>query len=66
MAVYYKFKSAKDYNSIPIDGHFISVFNLKEQIFESKQLGKGTDFDLIITNAQTNEGLSILYFVFCD
>ncbi|OVA14450.1 DWNN domain [Macleaya cordata] len=55
MAVYYKFKSAKDYVSIPIVGHFISVLNLKEQIFESKQLGKGTDFDLILTNAQTNE-----------
>ena len=56
MAVYYKFKSAKDYDSIPIDGHFISVANLKEKIFESKHLGRGTDFDLVVTNAQTNEG----------
>ncbi|XP_057977019.1 E3 ubiquitin ligase PARAQUAT TOLERANCE 3-like isoform X2 [Malania oleifera] len=55
MAVYYKFKSAKDYDSIPIDGHFISVLNLKEKIFESKHLGRGTDFDLVVTNAQTNE-----------
>ncbi|KAI3946978.1 hypothetical protein MKW98_003541 [Papaver atlanticum] len=55
MAVYYKFKSAKDFNSIAIDGHFISVFNFKEQIFESRQLGRGTDFDLVITHAQTNE-----------
>lgn len=55
MAVYYKFKSAKDYDSIPIDGHFISVANLKERIFESKHLGRGTDFDLVVTNAQTNE-----------
>ena len=56
MAVYYKFKSAKDYDSIAIDGHFISVGNLKEKIFESKHLGRGTDFDLVVTNAQTNEG----------
>lgn len=56
MAVYYKFKSAKDYDSIAIDGHFISVANLKEKIFESKHLGRGTDFDLVVTNAQTNEG----------
>ncbi|GMP95783.1 hypothetical protein CsSME_00044697 [Camellia sinensis var. sinensis] len=56
MAVYYKFKSAKDYDSIPTDGHFISLINLKEKIFESKHLGKGTDFDLVVTNAQTNEG----------
>ncbi|GAB2252437.1 hypothetical protein Droror1_Dr00005284 [Drosera rotundifolia] len=55
MAVYYKFKSAKDYDSIAIDGHFISVAILKERIFESKHLGRGTDFDLVVTNAQTNE-----------
>ncbi|KAL3649595.1 hypothetical protein CASFOL_005998 [Castilleja foliolosa] len=55
MAVYYKFKSAKDYNSVAIDGHFISVGHLKEKIFELKHLGSGTDFDLVVTNAQTNE-----------
>ncbi|XP_075517858.1 E3 ubiquitin ligase PARAQUAT TOLERANCE 3-like [Primulina tabacum] len=55
MAVYYKFKSAKDYDSVAIDGNFISVGHLKEKIFELKHLGKGTDFDLVITNAQTNE-----------
>lgn len=55
MAVYYKFKSAKDYDSIAIDGHFISVANLKEKIFESKHLGKGTDFDLEVTNAQQTD-----------
>ncbi|KAL5702272.1 RING-type E3 ubiquitin transferase [Ranunculus cassubicifolius] len=54
MAVYFKFKSAKDFDSIPIDGHFILVANLKERIYESK-IGKGTSFDLIISNAQTNE-----------
>lgn len=56
MAVYYKFKSAKDYDSVAIDGHFISVGYLKEKVFESKQLSRGTDFDLVITNAQTDEG----------
>uniref|UniRef100_A0ACD5YLI1 Uncharacterized protein n=1 Tax=Avena sativa TaxID=4498 RepID=A0ACD5YLI1_AVESA len=55
MAVYYKFKSARDYDSIPIEGQFISVMNLKEMIFESKHLGRGTDFDLMISNAQTDE-----------
>ncbi|XP_021897730.1 E3 ubiquitin ligase PQT3-like isoform X3 [Carica papaya] len=55
MAVYYKFKSARDYDSIPMDGPFISVGVLKERIFESKHLGRGTDFDLVVTNAQTNE-----------
>lgn len=56
MAVYYKFKSARDYDSVPMDGPFISVGALKEKIFESKHLGRGTDFDLVITNAQTDEG----------
>lgn len=55
MAVYYKFKSAKDYDSVPMDSHFISVGQLKEKIYELKHLG-GTDFDLIVTNAGTNEG----------
>uniref|UniRef100_A0A6N2KDR3 DWNN domain-containing protein n=2 Tax=Salix TaxID=40685 RepID=A0A6N2KDR3_SALVM len=56
MAVYYKFKSARDYDSISMDGPFISVGTLKEKVFESKHLGRGTDFDLVVTNAQTNEG----------
>lgn len=54
MAVYFKFKSAKDYDSIPMDGPFISVGALKERIFESK-LGRGKDYDLVVSNAQTNE-----------
>lgn len=63
MAVYYKFKSARDYDSIPIEGQFISVANLKERIFESKHLGRGTDFDLMISNAQTDEGWFFLRFL---
>ncbi|XP_021757813.1 E3 ubiquitin ligase PQT3-like isoform X2 [Chenopodium quinoa] len=55
MAVYYKFKSAKDNFSIPVDGPFISIANLKISIYVSKNMRKGTDYDLIITNAQTNE-----------
>ncbi|KAF3786149.1 putative RING finger protein P8B7-15c [Nymphaea thermarum] len=55
MAIYFKFKSAKDYDSIPIDGHFISIGNLKEKIFESKHLGRGTDFDLVVSNPNTEE-----------
>ncbi|KAL3383105.1 hypothetical protein AABB24_002545 [Solanum stoloniferum] len=53
--VYFKYKSAKDYDSIPILDHFISVGNLKSKIFESKRYGWGKDFDLLLTNAQTNE-----------
>ncbi|CAN4080624.1 unnamed protein product [Withania somnifera] len=55
MAVYFKYKSAKDYDSIPILDQFISVGNLKLRIFESKRFGQGKDFDLLITNTQTKQ-----------
>lgn len=54
--VYYKFKSAKSYDTCTFDGTGIAVFDLKKEIMVSKKLGKGTDFDLGIYNAQTNEG----------
>ncbi|XP_020252031.1 E3 ubiquitin ligase PARAQUAT TOLERANCE 3-like [Asparagus officinalis] len=55
MAIYYRFKSAKQFDSIPVEGPFITVSNLKRKVFERKRLERGTDFDLLITNAQTNE-----------
>jgi E3 ubiquitin-protein ligase RBBP6 len=55
MSVYFKFKSAKEFNSLPIEGQFISIGNLKERIFELKHLGRGNDFDIVVSNAQTNE-----------
>lgn len=54
--VYYKFKAAKDYDTCTFDGPSISVFDLKKEIMAQKKLGKGTDFDLAIYNAQTNDG----------
>lgn len=68
--MYYKFKSARDYDSISMDGPFISVGTLKEKIFETKHRGRGTDFDLVVTNAQTNEGWFLFsslgyWFLFC-
>ncbi|XVF18338.1 hypothetical protein REPUB_Repub11eG0013000 [Reevesia pubescens] len=53
--VYYKFKSSRDYHSIPIDAPFISVSAFKAQIFASKRYGTGKDFDLLISHAQTDE-----------
>ena len=57
MAIYYKFKSARDYDTIAMDGPFISVGILKDKIFETKHLGSGKDLDIVLSNAQTNEGL---------
>ncbi|BFI08027.1 E3 ubiquitin-protein ligase RBBP6 [Marchantia polymorpha subsp. ruderalis] len=58
MALHFKFRSAVEYDSVNIEGHFISVASLKDKIIEAKNLGKGTDFDLLITNAQTGEEYS--------
>ena len=56
MSIHYKFKSAIDYDTITFDGLHISVSDLKKSIVQQKRLGKATDFDLMITNAQTSEG----------
>ena len=56
MSVHYKFKSALSFDTITFDGLHISVRDLKKAILQQKQIGKATDFDLQITNAQSNEG----------
>ncbi|KAI8851519.1 DWNN domain-containing protein, partial [Chytridium lagenaria] len=53
--VFYKFRSAKDFDQAVFDGTGISVFDLKREIIVNKKLGKGTDFDIAVYNAQTNE-----------
>ncbi|TMW91015.1 hypothetical protein EJD97_014920 [Solanum chilense] len=55
MAIYFKYKSSKHFDSVPIVHPFISVWDLKLKIFESKRYGRGKDFDLLITNSQSNE-----------
>ncbi|KAJ3208114.1 Aromatic/aminoadipate aminotransferase 1 [Dinochytrium kinnereticum] len=50
--------SAKDFDQAVFDGTGISVFDLKREIIVNKKLGKGTDFDIAIYNAQTNEEYS--------
>ena len=61
MSVHYKFKSALEYDTVTFDGLHISVRDLKKSILQQKRIGKNTDFDLQITNAQTKEGNSDLY-----
>lgn len=56
MSVHYKFKSTKDYDTLTFDGLHISLKDLKKSIFQQKNLGKNTDFDLLVKNAQTDEG----------
>lgn len=54
-AIHYKFRAAKDYDTYRFEGPGIPVWELKNEIIENKKLGKSDDFDLIITNAQTEE-----------
>lgn len=56
MSVHYKFKSALEYDTVTFDGLHISVKDLKHAIIQQKRIGKNTDFDLQVTNAQTKEG----------
>lgn len=68
MSVHYKFKSALKYDTITFDGLHISVKDLKRDILQQKQIGKTGDFDLQITNAQTNEGrrkFLVLVYIAC-
>lgn len=54
--IFYKFKSAKDYDKLIFDGSSVSVFELKREIILSKDFGGGADFDLVVYNAQSLEG----------
>lgn len=53
--MHYKFKSAVEYDTLPVDGVHISLGDLKEAIIQQKRLGRGQPYDLQITNAETKE-----------
>jgi len=55
MSVRFKFKNDLDFATLPCDGFNISVRDLKRSIIRTKKLGRVTDFDLTVTNHQTNE-----------
>ncbi|KAF2308075.1 hypothetical protein GH714_034919 [Hevea brasiliensis] len=61
MPIHFKFFSAKDYDSFSVDGSVISIDALKQKIVELKYKSKstslclGTDLDLVVVNAQTND-----------
>lgn len=59
--MHYKFKSSRDYATVNFEGGFISLGEFKKAVISQKKLGKLTDFDLVVTNAQTNEGVD--YFL---
>lgn len=54
-AVHFRFKSARDFDTVTFDGDFISIADLKVGIVEVKKLNYGEGFDLDISDAQTND-----------
>ncbi|CCF54048.1 uncharacterized protein UHO2_01190 [Ustilago hordei] len=54
-SVYYKFKSQKEPSRITFDGTGISVWDLKREIILQNKMGRGTDFDLGVYNADTDD-----------
>lgn len=61
MSVHFKFKSAKTYDTVTFGSSSIKVYDLKKAIVEKKQLNKGLDFDLVITDAQSGQGNLLSY-----
>ena len=55
-SIHYKFRSLKDYDTYTFEGAGVPVWELKQEIINAKKLNRATDFDLIISNAQTNQG----------
>lgn len=54
--IYYKFRSAREYDVFRFEGASVPVWELKAEIVAAKKLPKTNDYDLIISNAQTNIG----------
>ncbi len=51
--IFYKFKSAKDFDIYKFEGMGIPTWELKREIILAKKLGKATDFELVLTDAQS-------------
>jgi protein MPE1 len=64
-SVFYKFKSQREESKVSFDGTGISVFELKKEIILANNLGKATDFDLIMFDGSTGEGASVSHLTQC-
>ena len=58
-SVFYKFKSQREESKVSFDGTGISVFDLKKEIILANNLGKASDFDLVVLDGSSGEGLSV-------
>lgn len=53
--IFYKFKSAKEFDRYSFEGTSIPVWELKIAIIAAKKLPPRDDYDLVISNAQTEQ-----------
>ena len=58
-SVFYKFKSQREESKVSFDGTGISVFDLKKEVILANNLGKASDFDLVVFDGSSGEGLSV-------
>lgn len=49
MAVRYKFKSEKNFSQILFDGLYISVADVKKEIYQQRRLGRSENVDLKVS-----------------
>lgn len=54
MSIRYKFKSENSFSQILFDGIYISVADIKKEIYKQRKLGRSENVDLMVSN--------ILYF----
>jgi protein MPE1 len=57
-SVFYKFKSQREESKVSFDGTGISVFEIKKEIILANNLGKSSDFDLLVFDGSSGEGQS--------
>lgn len=62
-SVFFRFKSSKEPTRVSFDGTGISVFELKRDIITTSRLGDGTDFELVLSSDDSNEGKSIMFLL---
>lgn len=63
-SVHFRFKSARDFETLSFEGDFLKVADLKVAIVERKKLNFGEGFDLEISDSSTKDGKYLyLFFV---
>lgn len=60
-SVHFRFKSAREFETLSFEGDFLKVADLKVAIVERKKLNFGEGFDLEISDASTKDGKLTLF-----